>query len=69
MIRAAIENGGAEDQGPILALVASSGGLEYTAKLAEEQAAHAREALEEVPASKFRDALAELARFAVSRTS
>jgi len=69
MIRAAIENGGAEDQGPILALVASSGGLEYTAKLAEEQAARAREALEEVPASKFRDALAELARFAVSRTS
>jgi len=69
MIRAAIENGGAEDQDPILALVASSGGLEYTAKLAEEQAARAREALEEVPASKFRDALAELARFAVSRTS
>jgi octaprenyl-diphosphate synthase len=69
MIRAAIENGGAEDQGPILALVASSGGLEYTAKLAEEQAVRAREALEEVPASKFRDALAELARFAVSRTS
>jgi len=69
MIRAAIENGGAEDQGPILALVASSGGLEYTAKLAEEEAARAREALEEVPASKFRDALAELARFAVSRTS
>jgi len=30
MIRAAIENGGAEDQGPILALVANSGGLEYT---------------------------------------
>jgi octaprenyl-diphosphate synthase len=69
MIRAAIENGGAEDQGPILALVASSGGLEYTAKLAEEEAARAREALEDVPASRFRDALAELARFAVSRTS
>jgi octaprenyl-diphosphate synthase len=69
MIRAAIENGGAEDQGPILALVASSGGLEYTARLAEGEAARAREALDEVPASPFRDALAELARFAVSRTS
>ncbi len=69
MIRAAIENGGAEDQGPILALVANSGGLEYTARLAEVEAARAREALDEVPASPFRDALAELARFAVSRTS
>jgi len=69
MIRAAIENGGAEDQGPILALVANSGGLEYTARLAEGEAARARKALDEVPASPFRDALAELARFAVSRTS
>ena len=69
MIRAAIENGGAEDQGPILALVANSGGLEYTARLAEGEAARARKALDEVPASPFRDALAELARFAVNRTS
>jgi len=69
MIRAAIENGGAEDQGPILALVANSGGLEYTARLAEGEAARARKALDEVPASPFRDALAELARFAASRTS
>ena len=68
-IRAAIENGGAEDQAPIIALVADSGGLEYTAKLAEGEAARAREALDEVPPSPFRDALAELARFAVSRTS
>ena len=69
MIRAAIENGGAEDQGTVLALVANSGGLEYTAKLAEEEAARAREALDELPASGFRDALEELARFAVTRTS
>ena len=68
-IRAAIENGRADDQGPILALVASTGGLEYTAKLAEDEAARARESLDQVPASPFRDALAELARFAVSRTN
>ena len=69
MIRAAIENGGTEDRGPILELVASSGGLEYTAKLAECEAARARAALDDLPASSFRDALSELACFAVARTS
>jgi octaprenyl-diphosphate synthase len=69
MIREAIERGGTEEQGPIRELVESTGGLDYTAQLAEEQASLAAKALAGVPASRYRDALAELARFAVKRTS
>jgi octaprenyl-diphosphate synthase len=69
MIREAIEQGGTELQEPILAAVERSGGLEYTATLAAQEAGKAEEALAELPASPYRDALAGLARFAVSRTS
>jgi octaprenyl-diphosphate synthase len=69
MIRSAIEDGGTEDQGPILAVVESTGGLDYTARLAENEASRAEEALADVPASAYRDALAALARFAVSRNA
>jgi octaprenyl-diphosphate synthase len=51
------------------AAVERSGGLEYTATLAAQEAGKAEEALAELPASPYRDALAGLARFAVSRTS
>ena len=69
MIRSAIEQGGTEEQAPILAAVESSGGLDYTAQLADEEARRAEEALADVPASAYRDALAALARFAVSRNA
>jgi octaprenyl-diphosphate synthase len=69
MIRNAIEQGGTEEQGPILAVVESTGGLDYTAQLAEEEARRAESALADVPASIYRDALAALARFAVSRNA
>ncbi len=69
LIRAAIEHGGAELQAPILAAVERSGGLAYTAGLAEREAQKAEAALDDLPASPYRDALAGLARFAVSRTS
>jgi octaprenyl-diphosphate synthase len=69
MIREAIEQGGTELQEPILAAVERSGGLEYTATLAAQEAGKAEEALAALPASPYRDALAGLARFAVSRTS
>jgi octaprenyl-diphosphate synthase len=69
MIRSAIEQGGTEEQGPILAAVESTGGLDYTARLADEEARRAEEALADVPASAYRDALAALARFAVSRNA
>jgi octaprenyl-diphosphate synthase len=69
IIRAAIERGGTEEQAPIRAVVESTGGLDYTARLAECEAQKAEAALADVPASRYRDALADLARFAVSRSS
>jgi len=69
MIRRAITEGGTEEQGPIRAAVESTGGLEYTAQLAEAEARRAGDALAELPASAYRDALAGLARFAVGRSS
>ncbi len=69
MIRSAIERGGTEEQAPIRAVVESTGGLDYTAQLAEVEARRAEEALAAVPATAYRDALAELARFAVNRNA
>jgi len=69
MIRAAVEQGGTEDQAPIRAVIESTGGLDYTARLAENEADQALEALAGVPASAYRDALGALARFAVSRNA
>jgi octaprenyl-diphosphate synthase len=69
MIREAITQGGTEEQAPIRAVVESTGGLDYTAQLAEGEALKAEAALAGVPASPYRDALVALARFAVSRNS
>jgi octaprenyl-diphosphate synthase len=69
MIRQAIAQGGTEEQAPIRAVVERTGGLDYTALLADEEARKAEAALEAVPASPYRDALAGLARFAVGRSS
>ena len=69
MIRHAISQGGTEEQGPIRAVVESTGGLDYTARLAENEATRAIDALGGVPASRYRDALAALARFAVARNA
>ena len=69
MIRSAIEQGGTEDQAPIIAVVESTGGLDYTARLAEDEAQRAIEFLGGVPPSPYRDALAALALFAVARNA
>jgi octaprenyl-diphosphate synthase len=69
IIRDAIEQGGTEQQAPIIELVERSGGLAYTARLAESEAKKAEDVLAALPPSPYRDALAALARFAVSRTS
>ena len=69
MIRTAIEQGGTEEQGPIRAVIESTGGLDYTARLAEDEVERALAALAGIPASAYRDALEALARFAVSRSS
>ena len=69
LIRNAIEQGGTEEQGPIRAVVESTGGLDYTAQLAENEVERALKALVGVPRSRYRDGLEALARFAVNRRS
>ena len=67
-LRAAIENGGIDDLDQITRLIETSGGLEYTARMAQREKELAVEALATVPASPYRDALVALADFAVART-
>jgi octaprenyl-diphosphate synthase len=67
LIRAAIAGGGREQLGAILAAIESTGGLEYTARLAQSEAELALAALAALPATPFRTGLAALARFAIER--
>ncbi|MCC5793735.1 MAG: octaprenyl diphosphate synthase [Chromatiales bacterium] len=67
LIRRAIESGGREHIDAILAAIRSTGALAYTLRRAGDCAGRAVEALEQVPDSPFKDALRELARFAVAR--
>ena len=69
LIRQAIEEGGSRDIGPVRAAIESTGGLDYTARLARSEADLAVRALADVPESAYRDALAALAEFAVTRSS
>lgn len=68
LVRQAIQKGGSEEIEPIREAVTASGALEYTARLAQEQADEAVRLLQALPASDFRDALEQLARFAVNRS-
>ncbi|MDE2220987.1 MAG: polyprenyl synthetase family protein [Gammaproteobacteria bacterium] len=67
VIRAAIVGGGREQLGAILAAIESTGGLEYTARLAQSEADQALAALAALPVTPFRTGLAALARFAIER--
>jgi len=69
LIRAAIAEGGTRNIGPVRAAIESTGGLDYTARLARSEADLAVRALAGVPESAHRDALAALAEFAVTRSS
>ena len=68
LVRSAIQQGGSQDLEGIRAAVEAAGALEYTAQLARDYAARAIACLETLPASEYRDALAELTAFAVART-
>ncbi|MDY0067831.1 MAG: octaprenyl diphosphate synthase [Steroidobacteraceae bacterium] len=68
VIRAGIEQGGAAELRSITAAIESTGGLAYTSRLARREAALAIEALAELPDSAYKQALRELADFAVERT-
>ena len=67
LIRAAIKGGGREQLGAILSAIESTGGLEYTARLAQAEADLALAALAALPETPFRSGLAALARFAIER--
>jgi octaprenyl-diphosphate synthase len=68
MIRNAIEHGGLDHLTAITAAIESTGGLAYTAKRARQEADLAKAALAVLPDSPYRQALSELADFAVART-
>ncbi len=67
MIRHAIEHGGIESLDAITRTIESTGGLEYTARLARQEADHALAALAELPDSVYVKSLRDLVEFAVSR--
>jgi octaprenyl-diphosphate synthase len=67
VIRNSIEQGSAAELAAVTAAIESTGGLAYTARLARQEAALAVEALAELPESAYKQALRELADFAVER--
>jgi octaprenyl-diphosphate synthase len=68
LLRGAIERGGIDDLEAITRMIESSGGLEYTARLARREKDLAIEALADLPDSAHVRSLRALADFAVSRT-
>ena len=66
-IRSAIEQGGLEQLEIIQKAIASTGAIEYTARLADNEVAKALAALQVVPESPYREAMENLAKFAIAR--
>ena len=67
MLRDAIIHGRKDDIDDVVNAVESTGGITYTARAAEAEAAHARRALSGIPDSPYREALETLVEFSVSR--
>ncbi len=67
-LRRAVEGGGRGDIDRVVAAIASTNAIDYTAALARKQAEEAKRALNGFPASPYKDALAAVADFAVDRT-
>ncbi|HEC15473.1 MAG TPA: octaprenyl diphosphate synthase [Sedimenticola sp.] len=68
-IRRAIENGGREQIDAVTQAIESTNAIAYTAGLAKREADLATAALNAIPPSPYRDALAALAEFSVNRSS
>ena len=68
-IREAIREGRADQLEHILKIVERAEAIPYTRALAERHAGLARAAIDDLPASVWRDSLLELTRFATSRSS
>lgn len=69
LIKQALAEEGSEARAPVVRLLEECGALEYTAHKARDQIVQAMTALETAVAEDSRAALAQLARFAVSRIS
>ena len=67
LLDATIRNGGGDDLGPILAIIRNTDSLNAAMALARKQAEKARQAIELLPASPWRDALEQLADYSVNR--
>ncbi|MGH1536873.1 MAG: polyprenyl synthetase family protein [Gammaproteobacteria bacterium] len=67
MLRNAIINGGKQNMQEILKVIESSNAIVYTEEAANQQANIARQQIELLPYNKYRDALLELADFAITR--
>jgi len=67
VVRTAIEQGGRERIGDVLAAIESTGAIAYTARTAEREAKSALRFLDNVAESPYKDALFALAEFSVNR--
>jgi octaprenyl-diphosphate synthase len=69
LIRKSLQSGGLESLDRIIDVVRAAGGLDYTRKLAEEQAQKAINCLEALPPSPYKSALDAMAQFSIARYS
>jgi octaprenyl-diphosphate synthase len=67
LIRKAIRKGSTKDIDSILAIIESTGAIEYTANAAKQQIQKATNSLIHIPESPYRQALHDLAEFVVAR--
>ena len=69
VLRSAIEKGGLEHIGAVVAAIESTQANAYTARKAEDEARCAIEALAAIPESPYKQALLDVARFSIHRRS
>lgn len=68
LIRDAITNGNTENLESIIAIIESTGAIDYTANAAKQHALQANALLKNIPESPYRKALHDLAEFVVERS-
>ena len=68
IIRKAITEGGREHIAEVMNAIEATDAIEYTAKIARDEANKALSMLSKIPDSRFKDALSALAEFSINRT-
>lgn len=68
LIRNAIKTGSSQDLDSIIAIIESTGAIEYTANAAKQHALKAQSTLTHIPESPYRQALHDLSAFVVERS-